>query len=70
MCFLIQNPLIKMCHAPAERNIKLKKLCQFISGLLCICISPGLEWCDLFTVSIQCHIPMHHGADTNCASGL
>ena len=65
MFFSVQNSLIQMCNCPAERNIKVKYLCQFICCLLCIGISPCLEWSNLSAFFVQCHISMHHCTDSD-----
>src|SRR5262245_41502909 len=70
MRFLVQYRLVEMGNAPTLGNVELKQICEFLG---CLCgdrVSPGTERDEQISVRIECHIAVHHSAETDGANGL
>src|SRR5919198_658117 len=70
MGFLVQYRLVEMGNAPTLGNVELEHIGEF---LCCLCgdrVSPCAKRDEQISIRIECHIAVHHGAETDGANGL
>src|SRR4051812_28087259 len=70
MGFLVQYRLVEMGNAPTLGNIELEQLREFLGCLSGDRVSPCPKRDEQISVGIECHIAVHHGAETDRANGL
>src|SRR5215216_1481016 len=70
MGFLVQGRLIEMRNAPTLGNVELEQFRELLCGLCSDRVSPCAKWDEQIAIHIECHIAVHHGAETDSANGL
>ena len=55
-----------MSDTPSLRNVVVEQFHQFLTCFTCNIVSPCTERYKKFTLFVERHISMHHGADTEC----
>ena len=65
MALTIEDSLIKMRDAPAERNVEVEQFGEFLSSLSCVGVAPSTERYEDLVVCTKGHIAMHHSANAN-----
>ena len=62
---IVENSLIEVADAPAERDVVVKQFGEFRSSLSCIGVTPGTEGNENLLFFIEGHIAVHHGRETD-----
>ena len=63
--FPVQNALVQMREAPAERHIELKEFAQRFCCGTGVGVAPGTEWNQQPAGRVEGHVAVHHGADAD-----
>ncbi len=70
MGLIVQNRLIQMGNAPAQRNIELKKRRKLTCRRTGVGVPPGAEWNHYPAVLPEWEITVHHRADADTGEKL
>ena len=62
---VVEYCLIEVGNAPTERNIVYEQLRQGSGSLGGVGVAPGTERNKYFLLLVECHVAVHHGADTD-----
>ena len=70
MLLVVENALVEMGDAPAERDVVVEELGEFSSSLSGIGVTPSAEGNHDFVLLVESHIAVHHGRDADASQNL
>ena len=62
---LIEHTLVEMRNAPAQGHVEVEKIGEFGGRLAGIGVAPSAERYQNLLLLVECHVPVHHGADAD-----
>ena len=65
MLVILENALIEMGNAPAQRDVVVEELGELGGSLTGIGVTLGAERYEDLLLLVECHIAVHHGGEAD-----